>query len=253
MKPLNPLQECRSYVKAQFVARPTERHRESPPPPPLSVTLSRQAGARGHSISTSLVEELRRHQSPDQPPWTLFDRELVRQILDDHHLPHELAKFMPDDRVGELEAAINEILGRHPSSWTLFEYTVDTIVRLARLGHCIIVGRGAGVVTRSFPNTLHVRLIGSLEQRIRHMIQAHDMTERQAAAYIKSEDAARQKFLKQHFGKDINDPHLYDLILNTDFLEDRAAIQIIQAAIRSREPQPAPKPLPAHLASASRG
>ncbi len=253
MNPLNPLQECRSYVKAQFITPSFERNPKIPPPQPVSITLSRQAGARGHSIANRLVEELRRHQDPEDPPWTLFDRELVCQILDDHHLPHELAKFMPDNRVGELEAAINEILGRHPSSWTLFEYTIDTIVRLARLGHCIIVGRGASVVTRAFPNTLHIRLIGSPEHRIRHMVQAHSMTERQADAYIKSKDAARQKYLKQHFDKDINDPHLYDFILNTDYLEDNTAIQIIQAAVRAREPQRAPKPLLAHLASTSYG
>ncbi len=77
----------------------------------------------------------------------MFDENLVSQVLDDHDLPAELEKFMPDDTIGEWEGTINELLGRHPSLWSLFEKTSGTIARLARMGHCIIVGRGGNEVT----------------------------------------------------------------------------------------------------------
>ena len=32
------------------------------------------------------------------PPWTIFDRNLVERVLEDHDLPARLAKFMPEDR-----------------------------------------------------------------------------------------------------------------------------------------------------------
>lgn len=229
-------QECRAYVRAQLVS-PREIQTRSNTRPPMAVTLSRQTGARGRTIGNLLVSRLRSNESDPSIPWTLFDRNLVEQILEDHHLPKDLEKFMPDDRVGELESAINEILGRQPSSWSLFEYSVDTMVRLARAGHCILVGRGGSVITRAFANVLHIRLVGSLERRVQHMCRVGSFDVEEATAFIKKEDSARKKYLKQHFNRDIDDVNLYDLILNTDFLSNETAVQILLAALAEKARQ----------------
>jgi len=49
---------------------------------------------------------------------------------------------------------------------------------------------------------------------------------------VKGEDAARRRFLKQHFDADINDPERYDIVINTDHLEDDAVVEMLAAAIR---------------------
>jgi hypothetical protein len=168
-------------------------------------------------------------------PWTLFDENLVKQVLEDHQLPADLEKFMPDDAIGEIQASINELLGRHPSLWSLFEKSVSTIVRLSRMGHSIIVGRGGNEITRGFSNVVNVRLIGSEDRRIRHMVEEHGMTQAGATKFIKEEDTARRRFLKQHFGTDIDDPMRYDMVINTDHFADEAVVRMLVAAIRSKE------------------
>jgi cytidylate kinase len=197
-----------------------------------AITISRQTGARGRTIGRLLQDTLREQHPKAEIPWTLFDDDLVQQVLKDHNLPGDLEKFMPDDAVGELESSINEILGRHPSMWSLFEKTVSTIARLSRMGHCIIVGRGGNRITQQFDNVLRVRLVGSEEHRVRQMMQVSSMTEAAARKFVKDEDAARYRYVKQHFQSDIDNPLHYDLVLNTDHFTDAQAVAILIAAIR---------------------
>lgn len=226
-------QECRGYVAAHL-------HNKADTPPkrnqrPPSLTISRQSGARARSIGMKLQAALRADSPQDGIPWTLFDDNLVQQVLEDHQLPADLEKFMPDDAINGYTGAVNELLGRHPSLWTLFEKTVSTVARLSRMGHSIIVGRGGNEITRGYSNVVSVRLIGSEARRLRHMIEEHGMTEVGARKFIKEEDAARRRFLKQHFGTDIDDPNRYDLVVNTDHFDDDAVVQMLVAAIRSKE------------------
>ena len=229
--PLHPsFQECRAYVAAHLHHQ-TKYHPKQAKRLP-AITISRQTGARAHSIGMKLQAALREDAPEGSVPWTLFDENLVKKVLEDHQLPADLEKFMPDDAVNEYEGAVNELLGRHPSLWTLFEKTVSTIVQLSRMGHSIIVGRGGNEITRGFHNVINVRLIGSKEQRIRHLVVTHGMELAYAKKFVKGEDAARRRFLKQHFDADVNDPERYDIVINTDHLEDDAVVEMLAAAVR---------------------
>lgn len=231
--PLHPsFQECRGYVAAHLHNSTTPRTEHTRRFP--SLTLSRQTGARARSIGMKLQAVLRAQAADATVPWTLFDENLVQQVLEDHQLPSDLEQFMPDDTIGEITATINELLGRHPSLWTLFEKSASTIVRLSRMGHSIIVGRGGNEITKGLSNVLNVRLIGSETLRLRHMMKVHGMSETGGRKFIKEEDAARRRFIKQHFGTDIDDPMRYDLVINTDHLEDEAVVQLLLAGIRGK-------------------
>ncbi|PXA05177.1 hypothetical protein DDZ13_04240 [Coraliomargarita sinensis] len=218
--------ECRSYVAANMHHKPTAKSVRAP-----AVTISRQTGARGRSIGLKLQETLRSLNPKAKVPWTLFDDNLVLKVLEDNQLPSDLEKFMPDDAVSEVESSINEILGRHPSMWTLFDKTVGTIVRLSRMGNCIIVGRGGNKITQGFSNVLQVRLVGSLEKRIQQIVALKHVSRKEAADYIKKEDAARSRYMKQHFNCKIDDPLLYDLTINTDHCSDEQVVEILIAAV----------------------
>lgn len=220
--------ECRGYVAANMHHKP--RSKSVRPP---AVTISRQTGARGRSIGTKLQDALRAQDPKADVPWTLFDDNLVKKVLEDNQLPADLEKFMPDDAVSELESSINEILGRHPSMWSLFDKTVRTIVRLSRMGKCIIVGRGGNKITQGFPNVLQVRLVGTREKRIQQMVALKHISRKEASDYIKKEDAARKRYMKQHFHCDIDDPLLYDLTINTDNCSDEQVVEILTAAIQN--------------------
>ena len=223
--------ECYSYVTAlmQAKARPAEAQ------PAPAITIARQAGARGRTIGKKIQHALRDGSPQDPIPWTCFDEDLVEKVLKDHDLPPSLAKFMPDDSVSEIDSTINEILGRHPSLWTLFEQTVETMVHLCHMGHCILVGRGGNKIAEGLSNVTRVRFVGTLPQRIKQMVNVHGMASKEAKHYIKQEDHARQRYMKNHFNCDVDDPLHYDIVINTDHYSDDAVVQLVLSAVAAKQ------------------
>ena len=218
--------------------------------PPLAITISRQTGSGAHCVADCLARQLQATASPGSPGWTVFDHNLIERVLEDHHLPTRLARFLPEDRISTWADTLDELLGLHPSAWTMVERTGETIRRLANQGHVILIGRGAHVITRNLPNVFHVRLVGSLERRIAHLQETRGLSRQEALTLIRQEDRGRRRYLKKYFGQDHDDPVLYDMVVNTDALSyERTAHLIAEAALDHLHTQTAQDPrLPAQLA-----
>lgn len=222
-------EKCRAYVTSA-----ADRALSARPSGPLpAITLSRQVGARGTTIAKLLVQHLEQDDPIKEPPWTLFDKNLIRRVLDDHQLPRHLERFMTEAHVNELQSTINEIVGLHPSMWELHEKMGDTVVRLLSRGHVIIVGRGACVIGAGLRSVLNVRLVGSTKQRLLHLVRIFNLSEKEAMDRLQEDDRSRRAYFKSHFGRDIEDPELYHLIINTDLLREEEIVKLIaRAALR---------------------
>ena len=218
---------CKGYIRAH-ADRPTA-HQIAPMP---SITISREAGSGGLVIGEKILELLQK-ENKNPIPWALFDRNLVERVIEDHHLPKTIKRFMPEDITFDLTRGVEAVLDLHPSAWTLVEHTTDTILRLASAGHAIIIGRGANVVTARLPNVLHIRLIAPLELRTQRIREIHNLTEREAALYVHQEDRARHRYVKRSFHVDVDDPLQYHMTLNTGTLSIDTAVRLVADAARS--------------------
>ncbi len=198
------------------------------------ITLSRETGAGADLVAQELVKYLTKYKLEDDEEWTFFDRNLIEKILQDHKLPKRTAEYLHEDKHNLLSDAINEVLGIHPSSWTLLQKTMGTILRIARTGKVIIVGRGANIITAKLPNTFHVRLIAPLENRIKHVQEVYNLTYSEAVEFTKREDQARKNFVKTNFFKEIDDPLLYHMIINTGWIPHNEAAKIIGDTVVNR-------------------
>ena len=187
----------------------------------------------GHSVAEKLVAILRARDPDPGCAWTVFDRELVKKVLEDHHLPERLARFMPEDKISEIVDTMDELFGLHPPSWTLVHKMADTILRLAELGKVILIGRGANVITSKFDYVFHVRLVGSLPRRVTYMEQCQGIGHREALELVSDEDLGRKRYLKKYFNKNIDDPLLYHLVINTDNISYEEAAHLIADAVVS--------------------
>jgi len=188
------------------------------------VTISRQAGAGAETVARLLAEKLNAQGPKDAQPWTVFDKNLITKVLDDQNMPQEIARHVQEDKDTTLKALVGELLGLHPSMWTIFHHTSDTILKLARIGRCIIVGRGGNIITAKLKGGLHVRLVAPESVRLAHLKSHFKMEDKAAGKYLHDEDAGRRRYLKSNFEKDIDDPLLYDAVLNTATLGfDRTA------------------------------
>jgi cytidylate kinase len=230
-----PFDKCLTFINCQLQPADALGRARQPKPRKLAITLSRQTGAGALIVAEGLADFLQAHAPKDSRPWTVFDRNLVEKVLDDHHLPAKLAQFMPEDRRSEIADIVEELLGLHPPSWTLVRQVTETILKLADLGNVILVGRGANVITNRLPHVFHVRLVGSLEQRVARVQEHMHLNAKAAAEHIATEERGRERYLQKHFRADINDPLSYHLVINTDRVPLDEATRIIgEAALRHR-------------------
>lgn len=197
-----------------------------------AVTFSRQAGCGALVVAEKLAALLQADTPADAPPWAVFDRNLMEKVLEDHNLPARLAQFLPEDRITLLQDIADELFGLRPATWTMIEQTADTVLKLAELGHVILIGRGAHVITARLPHVLHVRLVAPLEKRLEHCRKSYGMSEREARAFCVREDTGRARYLKKHFKADVNDPLLYHLVLNTGLVSFDESARLIAATLK---------------------
>ena len=225
-------ENCRAFLNCQWqgaTARPCASAEARGP----AVTISRQAGSGAHTIAEKLAAHLQSLSPKDAPPWTVFDHNLVEKVLEDHQLPARLAQYMPEDRTSEFQDSMDELFDLHPPSRTLVHQTSETLLRLASLGRVILIGRGANIVTSRLPGVLHVRLVAPFEQRVAHMQELRKLTRKAALDVVRREDRGRARYLKKYFDANIDDPLLYHLVINTDWVPvDQAAELIAQAMFR---------------------
>src|SRR5215471_12077879 len=125
------------------------------PPPKYAITISRQSGCGAHAIAEKLASVLQARTPSDAPPWTVFDRNLVEHVLAEHQMPGRLARFMPEDRMPQIDDMVGELFAVHPPSWELVQRVSESILHLAESGNVILLGRGAVVVTARLPHVLH--------------------------------------------------------------------------------------------------
>lgn len=196
-----------------------------------AVTISRLAGSGAHVVAERLAELLQARTDGKVRSWTVFDRNLVEKVLEDHHLPGRIAGFMPEDRASAIEDTLEDLFGLHPPAEALVQKTAETILHLAELGNVILIGRGANVVTSKLDGVFHVRLVGSLEKRIEYVQKNKQLGKKVALEFIRKGDRGRRRFLKRYFKRNIDDPLLYHLVINTDLIEYEKVAELIANAI----------------------
>ena len=228
-------ENCLAFLNWQWNSAARQLVAANTNAPRTVLTLSRQAGSGAHMIAEKLAARLQTRSPKGAPPWTVFDRNLVGQVLEDHHLPARLAQHVLEDRSSQVEDIIDDLFGMKPSSWKLVEQSSETILRLASLGNVILIGRGANVVTARLPNVLHVRLVAPLELRVARMQKLRGLTRKAALGLVRREDRGRVRYVKQYFGADTEDPLLYHLTLNTGLVSCDEAAEII-AETMARKP-----------------
>ena len=199
------------------------------------VTVSRQTGAGGRSFGEALCGWLEKNQPKGKGPWVLVDKELVDKILEDDALPERLASWSPEDHLSGVSFVIEELLGLHHATWRPIQETTETILRLAEMGNVVLVGRGANVILAHRPQTFHVRLVASTESRVENIAELRGLSKKKALAYVEAEDKARQRFIRRYFQVDVNDPLLYNLVVNVDRTPLDEAARIVGDAVLARQ------------------
>lgn len=181
------------------------------------LTVSRELGAVDASFTGKLGERL---------DLEVFDRELL-----------EREALQLGVAVSELEKVDDELATvRQREPGTLAQRYYDALGRmmhgLVGRSDVLLVGRGGSQFLREHLLALHVRLVASAEERLRHVQQERGVSEEEARKRIAGSDAARRNVYKAFFGTDWADPLQYHLTVNVGRLQERALDLVAMAATR---------------------
>jgi cytidylate kinase len=223
------LAKCLAFIGCQLNPPGTTAHHGHSRAHP-AITMSRQTGCGAMEIARRVAEFLQTHD-PAPCHWTVFSRNLVAKMLEEHNLPEDLARFIPEDHISQVRDLVEDVLGLHPPSETLVRKISETVVHLAGLGHVILVGRAANIITQHMKNVFHIRLVAPVEKRMDQVVANSSLSRQAALDFIHKEDAARKHYLKEFFGKDTDDALLYDLVVNTARLTPGETAKLIGTTV----------------------
>ena len=102
----------------------------------------------------------------------------------------------------------------------------DNVVYHGHAGHLLLKG---------VPHVLKIRVIASMEQRIKAAMESQGLAREQAMDHIARVDAVRAKWTKYLYGADWTDPQLYDLVVNLDQMSVANACEVVRAAANLEE------------------
>jgi len=191
------------------------------------ITISRETGSGGVSLGENLVKYLNIFDTRRKKDWVLFDKNLLNELTSDSVLTSQIEKYIEEKRVSEFQSLLEQIFGLHPSLQNVAHKISRTILHMALLGNCIIVGRGANIITKTLKQGLHIRLIDSMEKKINYIQEILKIDKVQAIKHIEKEDRDRKEYVKKNFSKDISDPSSYSMVINLVRIDTRNAVRLI--------------------------
>jgi cytidylate kinase len=192
------------------------------------VTISRQMGAGGSDVARKLAEML-------GPPWQIWDQQIIDAIANHAEVRKEMVQSLDEQAQDEVETVVKSLLGvRVIESPSYHKHLAEVLLTIERAGFAIILGRGANFV---LPRTLRVRLKASMPVRIKRVMEQRHLTHEQAERAIRDSDRQRAAFIKQMFGRQIDEEGAYDLVIYTDNLSPEGAARIIHTAVMVKYPE----------------
>ena len=199
------------------------------------VTISRQAGAGGHTLARTLLEAFEAEDDRELfDGWEMFDQKLVAMVADDPDLRVSVEGLLGEEYHRSSEDFFRQIL----VSSTHQDIVADRVFRLVRVlaevGKAIIVGHAGSEVTRGLGPSVSIRLIAPESQRIKRMMELRSLDEKKARESMDKHDGGRARLLKRHFRVDIDDPLRYDAIWNTGSASFEAIAAATVALLKQR-------------------
>jgi len=202
-----------------------------------AITISRQYGSGGGEIATRLAQRLQ---------WQLIDHEIVARVAHELGITEEEVAVHDERTEGTVSQVLNAIRLAAPSfliagpvlsvspaaEAEAYRGALRQVVETAaNSGHTVIVGRGAQVLLAHRRDVLHVRVVAPLQQRIVYVARREDLNEAEAQARIQLKDQNRIRYLQSQHRRHVDDPLLYDLVINTGVLDLESAVDLIYVAL----------------------
>jgi hypothetical protein len=167
--------------------------------------------------------------------YRVADRELLDHMARDRKISKRTIEFFDERYPGKLSELGAMLFGE--KSFIMSDYMrnfVGVVYSFADMGSTIFVGRGIHLILPR-DRVLAVRIICSVEYRIRRLARILEVAESEAEKLLLQIDKEQRDFFKKAYGKKDAAPYEFDLVINSDFItRPQAAAEIAASAFNEK-------------------
>jgi shikimate kinase len=152
---------------------------------------------------------------------------------------HEDAK-----RTGkQWERATEDYAGGYTTLWEKYDWSFmgfvalsqSIIFKYALQDNIVIMARGGNILLRDVPHCLKIRVIAPFEKRVETTAERLEIAKESARKIVEKADRELAYAINQMYGREVNAPETYDLIINTEQLNPENTADAIRIACTAKE------------------
>jgi cytidylate kinase len=117
--------------------------------------------------------------------------------------------------------------GMEPRDRRYIAALTELVEQVAARDNAVLVGRGGQAILAGRTGAIHVRVVCDLEERVRRLVERDSMTPDAARARVEDSDHQREAWHQKYFNTDYRSPYLYHMVVNSGWLSDEAASDLI--------------------------
>lgn len=191
------------------------------------ITINRELGSGGGSVGRRLAERL---------DVKFYNKAVIRALKEKYHLSAEELEKLKGQKEGwwaEFQRRVvpfSDTNNDGPEIITtedVFNSETEIIKGIADTGSCVIVGRSAFYVLRDHPNHLSILIQAPMEQRIKRVMEAQELSREVAIKTINQVDERRENYVNRFANTSRYDTRNYDLVISMERLKIDDAVDII--------------------------
>jgi len=189
------------------------------------VTVSRQRGSRGAYLAERLAEHL---------DYQLLHREVIDEICKSSGYRRRIIESL-DARVrSKIELWFEAFFkGLYVDASDYFRHLYKVIMSVSEHGGIVVVGRAAAFILGR-EQGFHIRTVASLPKRVDNLVRFQGITTDEAEREIIESDNERAAFVSNNFRHNIDDPGVYDMIINMSYIDVDDAVKMAVTGIRAK-------------------
>ena len=189
------------------------------------ITISHEMGAGGPEIGITVAQRL---------GYRYADHELILDTAQRYGLLEEKLSHLDESKPSFFERLDTE-------THQYITAIQTTLLEFADQDNVVLMGRSGQWLLRGIPHVLRVRVKAPFELRVKRALKkmAGQMGEavnpRTVTDMVRRDDAEKAGRFRYLYELDINDPSLYELVLNTEKVSTETAVELIATAARRPE------------------
>ena len=199
----------------------------------IIINVGRQLGSGGHDIGRMLALDFQAKY---------YDRELMNLAAKESGFSEKFFEEN-DEKKGFFKGLFNvqtshlsggSMYKTNFSQESLFQFQSEAIIKAAREGSCVFVGRCADYVLRDFGNTVNIFISAPMSFRIDQIMNKQHLDPETARKFIEQKESKRAAYYNYYTGKKWGAAESYDLCIDTSILGIVETEKLIADFIRKK-------------------